>query len=261
MSEKIDDSDKENSVADSSFNNEVGREIQRFWNESDYVLKLEDVQKWAQRNPQNSIPTLLSSFWFLKNDKWVYEDFVWKNIIDIGWWFWWLAPTLQTSAKSIIVVDPIFRINDLNSRLDIQINAQEDYLSTRTRYLNEHKDNKNAKYDVDEMQQVFDDLNWWKNGYTKEKYPHIKRNNSFWENIVWVESGSQDYVFLNFVLWKDSVHLWKMLNEVLRVLKKGWKIIVSDYFEIKNAAPLIEDHFKIIRFFEKRIISFVGIKK
>lgn len=204
-------------------------------------------EKVAQRNPTNSIAWTLKNLGFIKNKWWVYPAFLWKNILDLWGGFWWTSKELELSAQNIVVIDPIFRMEDLDLRLQWQISGQKDIIDGRQSWFDSHPDKVHIAEEIEEMKQVLEDLLWWKNEYQKERYPHIKRNNSYGENIVWVEDNSQDYVFLNYVLTKSTVDAEWVLNEAHRVLKKWWKIIVSDSNEIiQTILPQIMSQFKDI---------------
>lgn len=215
----------------------------------------------AKRAPQNSISTLLNFLWFKKTKNSVYPDFFWKNVLDIWGGFWWVAPNLSFSASEIIVADPSFRQENISEMLEKEVKWQNEVIRLRTNFFVKNPNKLNVKEDIEEAENVLQDLTWWQREYTKERYPHIRRNISYWENLMWIDDNSQDYVFLNYVLSKETVEFEKVINEVKRVLKKGWKLIVSDYHMEDKVLNYIESLFDVdIREDDKRVI-FIAIKK
>lgn len=176
----------------------------------------------------NWIPSLLEHLSYKKNDNWVYEDFKWLHVLDIGAGFWWLAKTLQSSAASITLVDPLFENSDLKEDLDNEIKFHETLIYTRGEYLEKSPDADFIHNQKDDVNQVLIDLYWWKNQYNSKVHTNIKRFWNFSESMTWVETCSQDVVFMNHFLDKIEVRRNRTYEEIIRVLKPGWVIYISD---------------------------------
>ncbi len=207
---------------------QVSQEIHHVINP--YLVKICERVRIAS---SKSTKTLLGQCWFEEKD-WVFPDFQWRTVLDIGWGFGWVAPMLCTSkCKKIIVVDPIF------SEADIETHYQRDIELAKNRMNSRHDDSNNPpsaevirmrKENAIEAQKVFDELIWWKDYDPDGEHYRIKRNPSFWENIEWVPGDSQDYVFVKNVLFKDTVNPKKFIQEIHRVLRNGGCLILSDIF-------------------------------
>ena len=142
----------------------------------------ETIREKIRIAPGNSTKTLLGNFWY-QHHNWIYPDFLWKNILDIGGGFWWVAPILWNSAQRITVVDPIFREDNYN------IFYQEDIWRMERRmkafeFLPEATSDKIRSLRIknfNEQKQVQKELLWWNNSVS---YTHLdvykrQRCNSF----------------------------------------------------------------------------------
>jgi 2-polyprenyl-3-methyl-5-hydroxy-6-metoxy-1,4-benzoquinol methylase len=182
--------------------------------------------------PSKSTKTLLEECWFNEKD-WVYLDFQWRTVLDIGWGFGWVAPRLHKSkCEQITLVDPIFSENN------IQIHYDRDIELANKRLNSSHEPSTHPSAEIARMrkanaiesQKIFDELNWWKTYDPDGEHHRIKRNPSFWENIEWVPGDSQDYVFVKNVLFKETVKPKEFIKEIHRVLRNGGCLILSDIF-------------------------------
>ena len=181
--------------------------------------------------PGNSASTLLSMLGF--QSQWtVYPDFLEKNVLDIGGWFGWLAPVLSHSAQQITVVDPIFNEKNFDDYYRDDLRKLESKRQLIQQYsTSDIPDSVRLirQRNLNEMDKVYKESLWWKEYDSIEEHAHIKRNPSYGENLVWIPDESQDFVFANYVLLKDTVRPEDFLHEVIRVLKKWGTLIVSDY--------------------------------
>lgn len=213
---------------------------------------LDTIKKGVHRAPSYSTILLLKTLWFEPNQFWIYEAFLWKNICDIGWWIWWTGPTLHKSVSKLIIVDPVYQVLNFDILLNKQIVFQDESIKENTSYLLQNPISIPEKYDVaqmektnQEMRQVKSDMEWRKNEYTTEKYPHIIKNSSYGEKLEWIWMASQDFVFLNFVITKSTVKYALVVDEINRVLKQGWKLFLSDNFMPINIWEYINERFNI----------------
>lgn len=182
---------------------------------------LEEIKKIPQRAPSNSIKSLLSFLWLDKN------DFTWKNVLDLGWWFWWVAANLEETAWYITVVDPVFWEKNLKKLLVENISSQERAINSREELIKNNSNIPKITKNSIETELVLDEMKWWLN-YNPINNKNIERNASFWEKIDWVMDKSQDYVFCNYVLTKEIVKFEEVIKEIYRVLKNWWQLIYSD---------------------------------
>lgn len=216
--------------------------------------KQEKIKNSSQRAPSKSIKWLLDFLWI--NSK----EFKWKNVVDLWWWFWWLAKNIVNYANNITIVDPIFlekNINDILNKNIIEqvrlINAREDLVKSNP---NVPKETPNSI----ESKKVLEEMKWWIN-YTKENFPNVERNPSYAEKIVWIENNSQDYVFCNYVLSKETIDIEDAIKELNRILKSGWKIIYSDYEKDEKLLTEFKKYFKLeIIYDEKNWIIIICTK-
>lgn len=203
--------------------------------------------------PGNSTKTLLGNFWY-QTKYGIYPDFQWKNILDIGGGFGWVAPILGNSAKQITVVDPVFREDNYNElylediwrieRLMTHLESWVKNISAETQSLRTRNHN--------EQKQVQRELLWWKEYDPNWEHSHIKRNASYGENIEWIPDNSIDVIFINYVLSKKTVHPEDFLKEIQRVLKPNGYIIVSDN---DMTAELLNQLFWSLNFQEEDILE------
>lgn len=203
------------------------------WNQ-EKKKKIVDIN---QRSPSNSIYSLILFLWL------EFEEFKWKNVIDIGWWFWWLAKNIVDFAKKLIIVDPIFS-EDIEKTFKKNIEDQEYFIYTRKESLKNDRTKSHIHAQIQEWNIVLEEMKWWIN-YTKENFPNVERNPSYAEKIVWIENNSQDYVFCNYVLSKETIDIEDAIKELNRILKSGWKIIYSDYEKDEKLLTEFKKYFKL----------------
>lgn len=203
----------------------ISYERETFKNATDNAL---NHVKIPQKSPTNSTQSLLKFLWFEFDQDLICDDFLWKNILDIWWGFSWVATLLNNCAWKIIVVDPIFSDKDINSILQENIDSQQEIISLRREYYHKDKTNRKVLSDIAEASLVLDEIKWWEQ-YSVENFPNVERNSSFWENMIWIENDSQDFIFLNYVISKDSVSPIDLINEIKRVKKQNWVLIICDY--------------------------------
>lgn len=179
--------------------------------------------------PGNSTKTLLENFWY-QNYYWVYPDFQWKNILDIGGGFGWVAPILANSAKQIIVIDPVFREPNFHLLFQEDIWRIERLIESSSSYNADISDSIQLlrARNHQEQKQVQKELLWWNDYQPKEIHSHIQRNTSYGEKLEGITDNSMDVIFLNYVISKKTVDIEGVVKEITRVLKKDGYVIVSD---------------------------------
>lgn len=198
--------------------------------------------------PGNTARLLLEKCWFqIQNG--VYLDFLDKNVLDIGGWFGGIAPILSNSASHITVVDPIFKEKNLESLYLKDLKNMENHIHFQfedngpiTPELARRRE-KNAV----NSKKVYEEVLWWKTYDPAGIHNHIQRNPSYGENLVWIPGSSQDYIFVNYVLLKTTVRQIEFLDEMNRVLKTDWQIIISDYEMPQEVLSMIRSRFIDIR--------------
>lgn len=192
--------------------------------------------------PANSTKVLFEKCWFqFKNG--VYPDFLDKNVLDVGGGFGGIAPVLSNSASQIIVADPIFWENDIEESYKEDEKRILHRITLRNIFLEKNPHLSHVQTDITEATIVKDEFYWWKTYDPVGKHRHIQRNPSYGEHLVWILSNSQDYIFVNYVLSKTTVHQIEFLEEMNRVLKTGWQIIISDYEMPEDRLSLVRSKF------------------
>jgi len=200
--------------------------------------KQEKIKNSSQRAPSKSIKWLLDFLWL--NSK----EFKWKNVVDLWWWFWWLAKNIVNYANNITIVDPIFLEKNIDEVIQQNIESQKKFIYLREKHINENPEKKYIIPQIQEWNIVLEEMKWWIN-YTKENFPNVTRNPSYAENIVWVENNSQDFVFCNYVLSKETIDIEDAIKELNRILKSGWKVIYSDYEKDEKLLMEFKKYFKV----------------
>lgn len=179
--------------------------------------------------PQTSGARILRFFNVEKNGN-EYPEFKDKNITDIWWWMSSLAFELSPSAKKIIVVDPIFgydRKVKTENELRRAQNSLEGYNVLRATDSEENL--KNREENKKNEKEVLQGITTWL-GYDDENPGKIQLNNSFAQHIEGIEDGSQDVVFLNFVLDKlegegdRESQVFDAIENAYRITKSWGKI-------------------------------------
>jgi SAM-dependent methyltransferase len=210
--------------------------------------------------PGNSTSVLLDTCWFqYKNN--IYPDFLNKNVLDIGGGFGGIAPVLSNSASQIIVVDPIFNEKNLESLYLTDLSGMEnrthlqfdDTIPVSPECLQIRAKN------IVNTKKVYEEVLWWKTYDPNGRHKHIKRNPSYGEHLVWIPSNSQDFVFVNYVFLKTTVRQIEFLNEMNRVLKTGWQIIISDYEMPEDRLSLVWSKFTNMSIIQNNGERFIGM--
>lgn len=205
--------------------------------------KKKEIVDINQRSPSNSIKSLILFLWL------EFEDFKWKNVLDLWWWFWWLAKNIVDFAKKITIVDPIFN-EDIEKALRKNIEDQEYFLYLRKESLKNDRTKSHIHAQIFEWENVLEEMKWWLN-YNPDTFQNVIRNPYFAENIEWVENESEDFVFCNYVLSKETIDIEKAVKEISRILKSGWKLIYSDYERNEKLLDEFKKYFKLEIIYDK----------
>lgn len=157
----------------------------------------------------------------------IYPEILDKQVTDVWWWFGDLAFELSSSAKKIIVVDPIFAAENLNDFL-----GQEKERAGNRLQKTQQITAKDVANILSSQKQVYEGIQN-REKYTSAPSEKILRNPSFAQDIQWIPQNSQDLVFLNFILDKlytgDNAtsieEIRKALQSAIHITKSGWKIM------------------------------------
>lgn len=200
--------------------------------------KQEKIKNSSQRAPAKSIKWLLDFLWLNS------EKFKWKNVVDLWGWFWWLAKNIVDFAKELTIVDPIFLEENIDEVIQQNIESQKTFIYLREKHINENPEKKHIIPQIQEWNIVLEEMKWWID-YNPVKYPNVNRNPSYAENIIWIDDKSQDFVFCNYVLSKETIDLEDAIKELNRILKSWWKIIYSDYEKDEKLLTEFKKYFKL----------------
>ena len=199
-----------------------------------------------------------------------YKKFNGKKITDIWSWLGWFIFEIENSCDHINAVDPLYGSYEKEELLARDKRTQKNRIEESTWFLNNHKtkakDITNQLNDLfllpptprnldeisyleKEMSRINSIKKWvlWK----KEILSGLEQRETRWfddsnkikliwssgEN-TWIESNSQDYVFIKHLINKDVVNSKILLNEALRITKLNWKIFIIDN-EIKDELTLL----------------------
>ncbi len=209
----------------------------------------DEIRENTRVAPGNSTKVLFEKCWFqFKNG--IYPDFLNKNVLDIGGGFGGIAPVLSNSASQIIVADPMFWENNIEELYREDEKRILHRIKLRNIFLEKNPHLSHIQANITEAKIVKDEFDWWKTydpNDLHKNHKHIKRNPSYGENLVWIPSNSQDYIFVNYVLLKTTVRQIEFLDEMNRVLKTGWQIIISDYEMPQEVLSMVQSRFTDIR--------------
>lgn len=230
---------------------------------ADAITKIVDPRQESIREntrvaPANSTKVLFEKCWFQFKNR-VYPDFLDKNVLDVGGGFGGIAPVLSNSASQIIVADPIFWENDIEESYKEDEKRILHRITLRNIFLEKNPHLSHIQADITEATIVKDEFDWWKTYDPVGKHRHIQRNPSYGEHLVWILSNSQDYIFVNYVLSKTTVHQIEFLEEMNRVLKTGWQIIISDYEMPQEVLSLLRSRFTDMSIIQNNGERFVGM--
>ena len=188
------------------------------------------------------------------------EDFRWKKVTSIGWWFWIFEMDVAKNWADVTIVDPMFADKDwIDLKLQWNVNWMKGkmkrkimlkFWEMKKEILETLSEDRSEK----EMQEVREKLQWYDDcqreimEYTRRRellLDHLENwkinsekywlilNTSSGDNIKWVENNSQDFIIIWHTLWhiynKSSLNVIDFLSESLRLLKSGWKLYIIDY--------------------------------
>ncbi len=154
-----------------------------------------------------------------------------KIVLDLGGGFGGLPWLLKFYAKHITVVDPIFADDHGKEQLDsdlLKIAARIDFVQERlkTPNLDEFVHGLLKKNEL-ESEKIYEETKRWKS-YNPETDRNITRNSSFGENLEGIADHSQDVIFLNHVITKDTVRIPELFAEIERVLAPNGRLFISN---------------------------------
>lgn len=200
--------------------------------------KQEKIKNSPQRAPSKSIKWLLDFLWLNS------EKFKWKNVIDLWWWFWWLAKHIEDYANNITIVDPIFLEKNIDNILNKNIIEQIRLINAREDLVKSNPTIPIETPNSIESKKVLEEMKWWIN-YSTLKFPNVIRNSSYAENIVWIENESEDFVFCNYVLSKETIDIENAIREINRVLKSRWQLIFTEYERDEKIIDELKKYFTL----------------
>jgi len=179
-----------------------------------------------------SVKTLLNKIWLNL------EDLKGKRILDIWWGFTGIPFLLKDLEWEIIVVDPIF-----SSDVKEEISRNRDKIFDLI--WNFDKKNFDA-YQEWKKQDYFYSLNYEFNNILadldKWEQEYLYKNLSVHKNIIIlpipaeeisdINSESIDIIFINHTITKSQVEPYKVLQKSYNLLKKWWKIYITESWDI-----------------------------
>lgn len=169
------------------------------------------------------------------------SDFEGKNVVSIWWWFWMLEMYLATNWTNVQIVDPIYKNKEeIQNKLEEHLRTFKYIAEIRKQYIEQTKQ-KLTKCLSDTQEQIEHLIKFY-NKYINNDLPHtLKLNSSSWEDIKWIESNSQDYIFINNVLFHCPEKINNFLSEADKILKPWGTIFIIDY---KDYLEDIQKYFK-----------------
>ncbi len=159
------------------------------------------------------------------------SDFEGKNVVSIWWWFWMLEMDLAKNWTNVQIVDPIYN----NKKSIILKKIKEQIIGLR-----EIENKRSHTITLSTQQNIVEclsniqgqrvHLNDFHDNYKYNKLPMtLTLNPSSWEDIKWIESDSQDYIFINNVLFHCPEKINNFLSEADKILKPWGTIFIIDY--------------------------------
>lgn len=165
------------------------------------------------------------------------EDLVWKKILDIWWGFTGLPFLMNWLEADIDIVDPVF-LNNLS--IEISRNKQ------KIMWLIPEFDEKNYKayknwetkkqeylYNLNfEFNNILSDIRGWEQYYRWKNFSiwdtKVNVYPNTWEEIDFINIESKDIIFINHTITKNQVDPHTLLNKAYELLKKWWKIYITE---------------------------------
>lgn len=188
------------------------------------------------------------------------SDFKWKKVASIWGWFWILEMDLAKTWKTNVeIVDPLFSdpsetkkvVKDTYkrfSKLQQESMASYEYFNSwiKNDLFNDLNNSTPEKEIFEKRDHIRVNLWFWHSAFWLDdenfKLPNtLKLNPSYWENIQWIEPNSQDFIFINHLLYSFPYKLNKFLSQADKILKPWWTIFIVDY---NNSLPQLQEYFK-----------------
>ena len=200
------------------------------------------------------------------------EDCKWKNITSVGWGFGIFEMDAAKEWANVTIVDPMFADqNSLDSKLQENIhwlNKKTNWESSNLveRLRAEVAETLSSSRYPDKYEEVLDRLRRYDerkseiDEYIKrrrEQIEHLKTwkgnqekcwlilNPSSWDDIIWIEANSQDFVViahtLSHIYSKSSWDIIDFFRQWYKILKADWKLWIIDYvWDIKNLEKMLK---------------------
>lgn len=241
-------------------------------------------------NFQASLPSnkMLEASWIDK------QDLKRKDITSIWWWLWWLPWETESLTNKTNIVDPLFQLSEEKLLKIIQqcieknqkkIEDMKEKINKSQREIEDLIDNidnggrpfehyiaqanliqwgwfdQNLRMEemrrkvISNNEKNIEYLEKWKKFLENKDNSNIQ---TIWKTSSWaksIEDNSQDYIFINFVLDKDSCEITSTLEEAKRILKPWGKIISFNNTDSKLVKYLKENNIK----YEERYKNSCGI--
>lgn len=217
------------------------------------VLNWEIIDPYISGNmPKDNTARNLSVKQLLKLQNLEIDEFEWKSILDIWWWFTGLPFVLKHVASDINIVDPIYS-TDIKSEIyrnklevlnNIKIFDDKNY----DFYTKKHYWKQEYFYTLNyEFNNILSDLNNWLSVDIKDDSFQFGVNlvNIFpitWEELSSIDEESMDYIFINHTITKNQVDPYKLLEKSDKLLKTWWKLYITESWEIDFSFIWINNH-------------------
>jgi SAM-dependent methyltransferase len=156
--------------------------------------------------------------------------FLGKAVLDIGGGFGGAPRIFLGIARHVTVADPIFAEPNWNELFlsDLgKIGMKMDLLKGKIREALE-SERSGLEARLIESSRIRAEMLFWVDFNPIAPRGGLSINPSYGEHLVNVPDSSQDVVFLNHVLFKDTAYPERILVEAFRVLASGGKIFVNN---------------------------------
>lgn len=210
---------------------------------------------------------ILNILWYKK--QWnIYNDFLDKNVADIGSWLGWFVFEVEKSVNNINAIDPLYTSKNKTGILNVEIaraknriesienhiqTIKEEIKSLNNRIINAENLsskmiwNQKLRYDIESLysEKIKLNSNLQKLLRNLELHNHVyydikKRKDLWYTNTdklsligrwgenTWLPAWSQDFVFITNAINKETSNCKNILIEANRILKKDGEIIISN---------------------------------
>ena len=211
-----------------------------------------------------------------------------KNITSIGWWFWIFEMDMAKNWANVTIVDPMFANKQW---IDVKLKENMDWMKEKSRWKNEGKFEKMKSEIIDVLAESKDEKEIAEAQENLQRYnerqaeieeylrrrkilmEHLKNwkenqikywlilNSSSWDDIKWVDNGSQDIVLiahtLSHIYNKSDWDIVNFLSEASKILKSDWKFYIIDYIRDIPEVEKILEKTKLKNYYKVNKWSFV----